>query len=63
MQEDYLSILKKVAARTGHKDPHSLLNYVSDAWDELEVYSDAYEVLSLQNKMKSVSEIAISFKA
>ncbi|RYH00007.1 MAG: hypothetical protein EON58_01800 [Alphaproteobacteria bacterium] len=32
---DYLSILKKISAITGHKSPQSLLHYIDLAWDEL----------------------------
>ena len=54
-EHDYRTILRKVAGFTDHKDPKSLLSYIDLAWDELDVFSYAYEVSNLQDRLKSIS--------
>lgn len=52
---DYRTILRKVAGFTDHKDPKSLEAYIDLAWEELDVFSYAYEVKNLQGRLKSIS--------
>ncbi|MUK37864.1 tyrosine-type recombinase/integrase [Aliivibrio fischeri] len=54
---DYRTILTKVATFTGHKDPESLRYYIDLAWEELDVFSYAYDVSNLQDKLKSISRL------
>jgi len=54
-EHDYSTILRKVAGFTDHKDPKSLFNYIDLAWEELEVFSYAYEVSNLQSRLNSIS--------
>jgi hypothetical protein len=42
---DYLSILKRVAKKTGHGRPESLLHYIDLAWKELDVWTNVDRAL------------------
>jgi len=59
---DYRTILTKVATFTGHKDPESLRHYIDLAWDELDVFSFAYEVDNLHSKLRSISRLVSELK-
>tara|TARA_B110000211_G_scaffold189077_1_gene215186 strand:- start:17886 stop:19379 length:1494 start_codon:yes stop_codon:yes gene_type:complete len=59
---DYRTILRKVAGFTDHKDPKSLFDYIDLAWEELDVFSYAYEVSNLQSRLKSISISAKDLK-
>ncbi|EJV0282709.1 site-specific integrase [Vibrio vulnificus] len=52
---DYSTILRKVAGFTDHKDPKSLFHYIDFAWEELDVFSYAYEVSNLQSRLNAIS--------
>ena len=54
-EHDYRSILRKVAGFTDHKDPDSLFDYIDLAWEELDVFSYAYEVSNLQGRLRSIT--------
>lgn len=62
-ENDYRTILKKVATFTGHKDPESLWHYIDLAWEELEVFSYAYEVKNLQSRLHSITKLVSDVKA
>lgn len=61
-EHDYSTILRKVAGFTDHKDPKSLFNYIDLAWEELDVFSYAYEVSSLQSRLNSISILVKDLK-
>jgi len=62
-ESDIRTILKKVASFTGHKDPNSLMHYIDLAWEELNVFSYAYDVKKLQDKLKSIFYLVHSIKS
>ncbi len=59
---DYRTILKKVATFTGHKNLDSLFHYIDLAWDELDAFSYTHEVKELQERLKSIFYIVHSIK-
>lgn len=63
---DYLSILKRVAAFTGHKDPNSLMHYLDLAWEEIGAFDyvqPAYELIgAVENAMRTITELAEGMK-
>lgn len=61
-ESDYRTILKKVCAFTGHKDPDSLYAYIDIAWDELNVYSNAYDIKKLSDRIYSIQHSLSSLK-
>lgn len=61
-ENDYRSILKKVATFTGHKCVDSLFHYIDLAWDELDAFSFTNEMKTLQEKLKSIFFITNSLK-
>jgi len=54
-EHDYRTILRKVAGFTDHKNPDSLFDYIDLAWEELDVFSYAYEVSNLQGRLRSIT--------
>ncbi len=61
-EHDYSTILRKVAGFTDHKDPKSLFYYIDLAWEELDVFSYAYEVSNLQSRLNSISILVKDLK-
>lgn len=59
---DYRTILTKVAKFTGHKNVNSLFHYIDLAWEELDVFSHANKVRELQEKLKSVMYLTSSLR-
>ncbi|MCX7553724.1 site-specific integrase [Marinicella sp. S1101] len=60
---DYRTILKKVASFTGHKNLDSLMHYIDLAWDELDSFSYTYEVKELQEKLKAIFYLTHEIKS
>lgn len=60
---DYRTILKKVAQFTGHKNLDSLLYYIDMAWEELDAFSFTYEIKELQDRLKAVFYSVNSIKS
>jgi site-specific recombinase XerD len=53
---DYRSILKRVAAKTGHGTEESLWHYIDFAWDELNVWGNIDHALERLNAVDSLYE-------
>lgn len=60
---DYRTILKKIASFTGHKDHDSLFEYIDLAWEELDAFAHTHEVQTLQGRLKSIFYIVHSIKS
>ena len=52
-ESDYRTILKRVAAFTGHADENSLMSYIDLAWNELGVFDAADNALALVTAVES----------
>jgi len=63
VENDYRTILKKVASFTNHKHLDSLHHYIDPAWEELDVFSHTNEVKALQDRLKSIFYTTHSLKS
>lgn len=62
IESDYRTILKKVATFTGHQDPDSLNSYIDLAWEEINIFSDVYDIKKLSDRLASINHYLNSLK-
>lgn len=60
---DYRTVLKKVASFTGHRNLDSLMHYIDLAWEEMDVFEYGNSVKMMQENMMSINYITRDIKS